>query len=35
MPNQPAGLGWLPDGRLLVSLRDRKVLRRADGPLAV
>jgi sugar lactone lactonase YvrE len=32
---QPAGLGWLPDGRLLVvSMRDRKVLRReADGTL--
>ncbi|MGH3261812.1 MAG: SMP-30/gluconolactonase/LRE family protein [Trebonia sp.] len=30
---QPAGLGWLPDGRLLiVSMRDRKVLRReTDG----
>jgi hypothetical protein len=33
VPNQPAGLGWLPDGRLLVvSMRDRKVLRReAEG----
>jgi sugar lactone lactonase YvrE len=32
---QPAGLGWLPDGRLLVvSMLDRKVLRReADGTL--
>jgi sugar lactone lactonase YvrE len=32
---QPAGLGWLPDGRLLVvSMRDRKVLRREpDGTL--
>jgi len=32
---QPGGLGWLPDGRLLVvSMRDRKVLRReADGTL--
>jgi len=32
---QPAGLGWLPDGRLLVvSMIDRKVLRReADGRL--
>jgi sugar lactone lactonase YvrE len=29
VPNQPAGLGWLPDGPLLVvSMRDRKVLRR-------
>ena len=33
---QPSGLGWLPDGRLLVvSMLDRKVLRReADGTLA-
>jgi sugar lactone lactonase YvrE len=32
---QPAGLDWLPDGRLLVvSMRDRKVLRREpDGTL--
>lgn len=31
VPNQPAGLGWLPDGRLLVvSMRDRRVLR-LDG----
>jgi sugar lactone lactonase YvrE len=36
VPQQPAGLGWLPDGRLLVaSMRDRKILRReADGTLA-
>jgi sugar lactone lactonase YvrE len=28
VPNQPSGLGWLPDGRLLVvSMIDRKVLR--------
>jgi len=35
VPGQPAGLGWLPDGRLLVvSMRDRKVLRREpDGTL--
>ncbi len=35
VPQQPGGLGWLPDGRLLlVSMRDRKVLRReADGTL--
>ena len=27
MDDQPSGLGWLPDGRLLVvSMRDRKVL---------
>ena len=32
---QPSGLGWLPDGRLLVvSMRDRRILRReADGTL--
>ncbi|HVR49717.1 MAG TPA: SMP-30/gluconolactonase/LRE family protein [Pseudorhodoferax sp.] len=35
VPQQPSGLGWLPDGRLLVvSMRDRSVLRReADGRL--
>jgi sugar lactone lactonase YvrE len=35
--DQPSGLGWLPDGRLLiVSMRDRRVLRREeDGTLAV
>ena len=35
VPNQPSGLGWLPDGRLLiVSMRDRQLLRReADGSL--
>lgn len=28
VPNQPSGLGWLPDGRLLVvSMIDRKLLR--------
>lgn len=34
---KPSGLGWLPDGRLLVvSMTDRKLLRReADGALAV
>jgi sugar lactone lactonase YvrE len=34
---QPSGLGWLPDGSLLVvSMRDRRILRRsADGSLAV
>lgn len=37
VPNQPSGLGWLPDGRLLfVSMRDRKIMRREkDGTLAV
>lgn len=35
VPRQPSGLGWLPDGRLLVvSMRDRAVLRREpDGTL--
>ena len=35
VPGQPSGLGWLPDGRLLVvSMLDRKVLRREpDGTL--
>ena len=29
VPQQPSGLGWLPDGRLLVvSMRDSKLLRR-------
>ena len=29
VPSDPSGLGWLPDGRLLVvSMRDRRVLRR-------
>jgi sugar lactone lactonase YvrE len=35
---QPAGLGWLPDGRLLiVSMCDRRILRRepAEGTLLV
>jgi sugar lactone lactonase YvrE len=34
-PVQPSGLGWLPDGRLLlVSMRDQRVLRREpDGTL--
>lgn len=35
VPNQPSGLGWLPDGRLLiVSMRDARILRREpDGSL--
>jgi len=34
VPGQPSGLGWLPDGRLLVvSMLDRKVLRLEDGGL--
>ena len=37
VPEQPAGIGWLPDGTLLVvSARDRRILRREDdGTLAV
>ena len=28
VPESPAGLGWLPDGRLLVvSMRDRQLMR--------
>lgn len=36
VPQQPSGLGWLPDGRLLVvSMRDRRLLRREpDGSLS-
>jgi sugar lactone lactonase YvrE len=35
VPGQPSGLGWLPDGRLVVvSMTDRRVLRREpDGTL--
>ena len=35
VPQQPSGLGWLPDGRMLiVSMLDRRVLRREpDGSL--
>jgi sugar lactone lactonase YvrE len=37
VPEQPSGLGWLPDGRMLVvSMLDRKVMRHEpDGSLAV
>ena len=37
VPQQPSGIGWLPDGRLLiVSMRDSKLLRREnDGSLVV
>jgi sugar lactone lactonase YvrE len=37
VPGQPAGLGFLPDGRMLIaSMRDRKVMRRElDGALVV
>ncbi len=36
VPNRPSGLGWLPDGRMLVvSMADKRVLRQeADGTLA-
>jgi sugar lactone lactonase YvrE len=36
VPNQPSGLGWLPDGRMLiVSMTDRKLLcQEADGSLS-
>ena len=36
VPAQPSGLGWLPDGSLLVvSMKDRQVLRRsADGTVS-
>ena len=35
VPNQPSGLGWLPDGRLLiVSMKDHRILRlEPDGQL--
>ncbi|RKT53349.1 SMP-30/gluconolactonase/LRE family protein [Saccharothrix australiensis] len=34
VPEQPSGLGWLPDGRLLVvSMKDRSVLRLEGGAL--
>src|SRR6266849_3318361 len=36
VPNQPSGLGWLPDGRLLVvSMTDRRLLRLEGGGLVV
>ena len=37
IPQQPSGLGWLPDGRLLiVSMKDRQLLRREpNGQLVV
>jgi sugar lactone lactonase YvrE len=34
VPNQPSGLGWLPDGRMLVvSMKDHRVMRLEDGGL--
>ncbi len=36
VPNEPSGLGWLPDGRLLVvSMIDRKLLRQDPEGLVV
>ena len=33
VPQQPSGLGWLPDGRLLIcSMRDRRVTEAAQSP---
>src|SRR4029450_8696830 len=33
--NQPSGLGWLPDGSLLVvSMKDHRLLRLADGSVS-
>ena len=33
--NQPSGLGWLPDGSLLVvSMKDHRLLRFADGEVS-
>jgi sugar lactone lactonase YvrE len=32
VPGQPSGIGWLPDGRMLVvSMRDHKLLRREES----
>src|SRR5690348_3432464 len=34
VPNRPSGLGWLPDGRMLVvSMTDRKLMRLEGGSL--
>jgi sugar lactone lactonase YvrE len=34
VPNQPSGLGWLPDGRLLiVSMKDHRIMRLEGGQL--
>jgi sugar lactone lactonase YvrE len=36
VPEQPSGLGWLPDGRLLVvSMRDRRLLQFEHGSASV
>ncbi len=32
IPNQPSGIGWLPDGRMIVvSMKDRKLMRQDAG----
>jgi len=34
VPNRPSGLGWLPDGRMIVvSMTDRKLMRLENGAL--
>ena len=34
VPNQPSGLGWMPDGTMLiVSMKDRKLLSYKDNVL--
>ena len=34
VPGEPSGLGWLPDGTLLVvSMQDRRLMRVDDGEL--
>ena len=36
IPNQPSGLGWMPDeSMLIVSMLDRKVMKFKDGQLSV
>ena len=36
IPNQPSGLGWLPNGDLIiVSMLDRKLMKFKDGKLSV
>jgi sugar lactone lactonase YvrE len=36
VPNRPSGLGWLPDGRMLVvSMADRKLMRLDANQLMV
>ena len=36
IPNQPSGLGWLPNGdMLIVSMHDQKLMRFSDGVLSL